>query len=131
MSLLSSLFLRKAPATPSITLPFTALNNPYTARHAWPPNFILLSERHKFRLERRYRRRTQLKWARPQWKKFVTLAQWASILWVCGYGVLYLDMGEKGTTVVDKVREWWMEGGEGEGQEVETRAAVREGRAKG
>ncbi|KAK4953176.1 hypothetical protein LTR10_008882 [Elasticomyces elasticus] len=124
MSLLSSLFLRKAPQTPSITLPFTALNNPYTARHAWPPNFTLLSERHKFRLERRYRRRTQLKWARPQWKKFVTLAQWASILWVCGYGVLYLDMGEKGTTVVDKVREWWMEGGE-DVTEVKTVAGVR------
>ncbi|KAK5712684.1 hypothetical protein LTR15_011676 [Elasticomyces elasticus] len=123
MSLLSSLFLRKAPQTPSITLPFTALNNPYTARHAWPPNFTLLSERHKFRLERRYRRRTQLKWARPQWKKFVTLAQWASILWVCGYGVLYLDMGEKGTTVVDKVREWWMEGGENEA-EVKTMAGA-------
>ncbi|KAK3623886.1 hypothetical protein LTR56_021342 [Elasticomyces elasticus] len=119
MSLLSSLFLRKAPQIPSITLPFTALNNPYTARHAWPPNFTLLSERHKFRLERRYRRRTQLKWARPQWKKFVTLAQWASILWVCGYGVLYLDMGEKGTTVVDKLREWWVEGGENE-TEVKT-----------
>ncbi|KAK3074848.1 hypothetical protein LTR53_002367 [Teratosphaeriaceae sp. CCFEE 6253] len=105
MSFLTNLLFPRTPPPTPITLSFTTLTNPYTARHPWPPNFALLSRTHKFRLERRYRRRTQLKWARPQWKKFTTLAQWGSILWVVAYGALYLDMG-RGRTVLDEVREW-------------------------
>ncbi|TKA82729.1 hypothetical protein B0A55_01263 [Friedmanniomyces simplex] len=124
---LMGLFRRSPPTTSSIILPFTALTNPYTAQRPWPPNFHNLSPKHKFRLERRYRRRTQLKWARPQWKKFVTLAQWASILWVVGYGVLYLDMGNKGRTVADEVREWM----KGQVEGVEGGRKVDEAEQKG
>ena len=55
----------------------------YKARHPWPPDFTLLSQKEQFRLERRYRRRAKLKWARPQLMKAVTFAQWGSVacLW--------------------------------------------------
>ena len=51
----------------------------FKARHPWPPNFSLLSKQDQFRLERRYRRRAKLKWARPRLQKAITIAQWASI----------------------------------------------------
>jgi hypothetical protein len=38
-----------------------------------------LSPKHQFRLERKYRRRAALKYARPQFIKGVQLAQWAII----------------------------------------------------
>ena len=53
--------------------------NPYKAKKAWPPDFTHLSQKHQFRLERRYRRRAKLAWARPKWTKFVKLFTWASI----------------------------------------------------
>jgi hypothetical protein len=84
-------------------------SNPYQCKRPWPPNFEELSQKHQFRLERRYRRRTKLKWARPVWKKWVTLAQWGSIVSVLVYGVLYLDVkdGRGGRTVFDGIRKWW------------------------
>jgi hypothetical protein len=118
MSSLLRLFRSPAPSPPTYTVPFTALNNPYPANRPWPPDFNNLSSQHRFRLERRYRRRTKLKWARPNWKKGVTLAQWGSILFVIGYGVLYLEFEQSGggeqageragrrVTVMDGVREW-------------------------
>jgi hypothetical protein len=42
-----------------------------------------LSPKHQFRLERKYRRRAALKYARPKFIKGVQLAQWAII--GCGY----------------------------------------------
>jgi len=53
--------------------------NAFRAKRQWPPDFSKLSQKHQFRLERRYRRRSKLKWARPQWNKFVQLAQWGSV----------------------------------------------------
>ncbi|KAJ5815151.1 hypothetical protein N7474_006928 [Penicillium riverlandense] len=38
-----------------------------------------LSQKHQFRLERKYRRRAALKYARPKFIKGVTLAQWVII----------------------------------------------------
>lgn len=38
-----------------------------------------LSPKHQFRLERKYRRRAALKYARPKFMKAVTLAQWVVI----------------------------------------------------
>lgn len=53
--------------------------NAYKAKKTWPPDFSQLSQKHQFRLERRYRRRTKLAWARPRWNKMVKLATWGSI----------------------------------------------------
>lgn len=38
-----------------------------------------LSPKHQFRLERKYRRRAALKYARPKFIKTVTLVQWGVI----------------------------------------------------
>jgi hypothetical protein len=46
-----------------------------------------LSPKHQFRLERKYRRRAALKYARPKFIKGVTLAQWVII------GCEWLDCG--------------------------------------
>ena len=107
--LFSNLF-RRAPQVPAnaIKFPFTAETNPYHCKRIWPPEFAKLSKKHQFRLERRYRRRTKLKWARPTWMKVTKLGQWGSILFVLVYGVLYLDMGE-GDTPFDGIRRWYGE----------------------
>ncbi|KFY68278.1 hypothetical protein V496_01198 [Pseudogymnoascus sp. VKM F-4515 (FW-2607)] len=65
--------------------------NLYTAKRLWPPDFSKLSPKHQFRLERRYRRRSKLKWARPKWTKAVKIAQLGSIVFVAVYGVLFAD----------------------------------------
>lgn len=59
---------------------FDIYSNPYKAKRLWPPDFTKLSQKHQFRLERRYRRRAKLKWARPKWTKAVKIAQMSSIL---------------------------------------------------
>ena len=99
----SSLF-RKAPQVPasSPSFPFTIEDNPYRCKREWPPDFSKLSERHQFRLERRYKRRSKLKWARPAWTKAVKLTQWGSIVFVLTYGVLFLEM-QDGQTPFDGV----------------------------
>lgn len=38
-----------------------------------------LSPKHQFRLERKYRRRAALKYARPKFMKAVTIGQWVVI----------------------------------------------------
>ncbi len=122
-ALFNSLFRHAPPISTPNPFPYTHANNPYSAKKPWPPDFTHLSSKHQFRLERRYRRRTKLKWARPGWKKAVTLVQWGSIITVGVYGVLFLEvtegrergvgegervMGERrGRTVFDGVREWW------------------------
>ncbi|KAF4637501.1 hypothetical protein G7Y89_g587 [Cudoniella acicularis] len=70
--------------------------NPYKAKRQWPPDFSKISQKHQFRLERRYRRRSKLKWARPRWTKAVKLAQLGSIVFVTFYGVLFLDWNTQG-----------------------------------
>ncbi|KAK5112030.1 hypothetical protein LTR62_004564 [Meristemomyces frigidus] len=136
---LTALF-RRTPAISerALAFPFTAETNPYRAQRSWPPDFSQLSSKHQFRLERRYRRRTKLKWARPNWKKGVTLVQWASILFVAGYGVLYLDFIDKGTglprtTVMDELRAWLKEqmSTEGTGRRKEAARAKSNAAQKG
>ena len=85
--------------------------NIYKAQKEWPPDFSKLHPKHQFRLERRYRRRSKLKWARPRWTKAVKLTAWGSSLCiptslafmsalltrhvvVLVYGVLFMDWGE-------------------------------------
>lgn len=83
------------------------LTNPYKAKRLWPPDFAKLPPKHQFRLERRYKRRAKLKFARPRWTKAVKLVQLSTIsceyaiyttcditnagIVVIVYGVLFLD----------------------------------------
>ncbi len=67
---------RLAEAGPKLTIH----NNPYKAQKQWPPDFSKLHPKHQFRFERKYRRRSKLKWARPRWVKGVKLAAWGSSL---------------------------------------------------
>lgn len=53
--------------------------NPYRAKRLWPPDFKKLSPKDQFKLERRYRRRSKLAWARPKWTKFTKIAQLGTI----------------------------------------------------
>ncbi|RDW75759.1 hypothetical protein BP5796_06580 [Coleophoma crateriformis] len=69
-------------------------SSPYKAKRLWPPDFSKLSPKHQFRLERRYKRRAKLKWARPRWTKAVKIVQMSSILFVAVYGVLFLDWNQ-------------------------------------
>jgi hypothetical protein len=55
----------------------------YKPKRQWPPDMSKLSPKHQFRLERKYRRRAALKYARPKFIKGVQLAQWGII--GCGY----------------------------------------------
>jgi hypothetical protein len=118
--LFASIF-RRAPQVPShaIHFPYNIKTNPYVAKKPWPPDFTQLSPKHQFRLERRYRRRTKLKWARPNWHKGIKLAQWGSIIFVVVYGVLFLEVRDgkdvgpglgvegRGRSVFDGIREWY------------------------
>ena len=65
--------LRAAEATSAAIK--TPINNPYRAQKQWPPDFTKINAKHQFRLERRYRRRAKLKYARPTWMKFTRLLQ--------------------------------------------------------
>lgn len=76
LNMLSTLVRRSAAAV----RPFNPHTNPYKAKRHWPPDFDKLSQKHQFRMERRYRRRAKLKWARPRWTKMVKLAQWGSAI---------------------------------------------------
>ncbi|KFY21818.1 hypothetical protein V493_07088 [Pseudogymnoascus sp. VKM F-4281 (FW-2241)] len=69
--------------------------NVFKAKRLWPPDFEKLSTKHQFRLERRYRRRSKLKWARPRWTKAVKIAQLSSIVFVAVYGVLFADFKQE------------------------------------
>nr|POE46992.1 hypothetical protein CFP56_00324 [Quercus suber] len=108
-SIFASIFRRapKGPAPNALAFPYTAQSNPYRCKRTWPPDFAQLSQKHQFRLERRFRRRTKLKWARPTWTKIVKLGQWGSILFVLVYGVLYLEIDERHRSAFDSIREWY------------------------
>lgn len=71
-----SLFRRKRVAD---SPPFDPAKNPYKARRPWPPDFSTMDEKHQFRLEKRYRRRTQMAYLRPGWVKGVKIVQWTAI----------------------------------------------------
>ncbi|THW17683.1 hypothetical protein D6C85_09018 [Aureobasidium pullulans] len=94
--------IRRAAAAPK----FDFARNPYKSKRTWPPDFTKLSQKHQFRLERRYRRRAKLKWARPTWTKFVKLSTWATISFVVVYGVLFMETDERGT-VFDTIRDYY------------------------
>ncbi|PKY02619.1 hypothetical protein P168DRAFT_328641 [Aspergillus campestris IBT 28561] len=60
-----------------------------------------LSPKHQFRLERKYRRRAALKFARPQWMKITKLVQWGVISFVLLYAVLFMEWDERGSPFDD------------------------------
>lgn len=57
----------------------TAPQRIYQAKHPWPPDFTQLSKADKFRLERKYKRRTRLASASPRWMMFTGLLQVATV----------------------------------------------------
>ncbi|KGO78423.1 hypothetical protein PITC_068860 [Penicillium italicum] len=65
--------------------------SPYQPKRQWPPDMSKLSPKHQFRLERKYRRRAALKYARPKFMKAVTLGQWVVIGFVIIYSVLFME----------------------------------------
>ncbi|CUS14830.1 unnamed protein product [Tuber aestivum] len=95
----------------------------YKAKKPWPPDFSLLSQKHQFRLERRYRRRMKLKFARPRLQKAVKLAQGGIISCqskdsypsfggqefiysVVFWAAFINDWGERGNKLVQPLRNW-------------------------
>lgn len=87
----------------------TARNNPYKAQKEWPPDFTKLHPKYQFRLERRYRRRSKLRYSRPWWTKSVKLAASGSSFFILVYGVLFMDWGEMAGRDVkpfEGTREW-------------------------
>ncbi|PUU78739.1 hypothetical protein B9Z19DRAFT_1114817 [Tuber borchii] len=78
----------------------------YKAKKPWPPDFSLLSQKHQFRLERRYRRRMKLKFARPRLQKVVKLAQGVIISTLAIWAVFINDWGERGNRPVQPLRDW-------------------------
>ncbi|RKF53367.1 hypothetical protein GcC1_221015 [Golovinomyces cichoracearum] len=73
------------------------LNNHFKSRTVWPPDFSKLDAKQKFRYERKFKRRSKLKWLRPGWVKGVKIAQFTSIVFVLIYGVLFLDLSSEGS----------------------------------
>ncbi|KAJ5871747.1 uncharacterized protein N7529_004100 [Penicillium soppii] len=78
----------KANSPPSFDDAYYSL---YPPKRQWPPDMSKLSPKHQFRLERKYRRRAALKYARPKFIKAVTIAQWAVIGFVIIYAVLFME----------------------------------------
>jgi hypothetical protein len=74
--------------------PFTVHSNPYRAHKRWPPDLSSLSSAQQLHFEKTYRRRTKLKWARPVFKRWLTLVQNTLILGVVLYMVLVHEYEE-------------------------------------
>ncbi|KAJ5460319.1 uncharacterized protein N7458_001871 [Penicillium daleae] len=89
---------------PSYRNPNDEYYSPYKPKRQWPPDMSKLSPKHQFRLERKYRRRAALKYARPKFIKTVTLAQWVIIGFVVIYAVLFMNWDTKDTPF-DGIRE--------------------------
>ncbi|PQE17142.1 Glycolipid anchored surface GAS1 protein [Rutstroemia sp. NJR-2017a WRK4] len=101
---------RRAAQQTQSKIPFDIYQNPYKAKRLWPPDFAKLSQKHQFRLERRYKRRAKLKWARPGWTKGVKIVQLGSILFVIVYGVLFADWSKGSASAhspFDGIRKWF------------------------
>ncbi|TQB69781.1 hypothetical protein MPDQ_001363 [Monascus purpureus] len=60
-----------------------------------------LSPKHQFRLERKYRRRAALKYARPKWTKATKILQWGIIGFIIVYAVLFMEWDERGNPFED------------------------------
>ncbi|KAL2852446.1 hypothetical protein BJY01DRAFT_96670 [Aspergillus pseudoustus] len=78
--------------------------SPYKPKRTWPPDMTKLSPKHQFRLERKYRRRAALKYARPKWTKATKLAQGAVIGFVIIYALLFMEWDERGASPIEEFR---------------------------
>ncbi|KAL2819536.1 hypothetical protein BJX63DRAFT_428751 [Aspergillus granulosus] len=98
-----------APEQPQID-PSEALSSedvyysPYKPKRTWPPDMTKLSPKHQFRLERKYRRRAALKYARPKWTKATKLAQGGAIGFVILYALLFMEWDERGASPIEEFR---------------------------
>ncbi|KAJ5983743.1 hypothetical protein N7481_005842 [Penicillium waksmanii] len=89
-----------------------AYYSPHKPKRQWPPDMSKLSPKHQFRLERKYRRRAALKYARPKFIKTVTLVQWGVIGFVVIYAVLFMNWDTRDTPF-DGLRENFFSGLQG------------------
>ncbi|CAG8285451.1 unnamed protein product [Penicillium salamii] len=78
--------------------------SPHQPKRQWPPDMSKLSPKHQFRLERKYRRRAALKYARPKLMKATKIGQWVVIGFVLVYAVLFMEW-ETSATPFHGVRE--------------------------
>ncbi|KAL6234803.1 hypothetical protein BDW75DRAFT_211230 [Aspergillus navahoensis] len=76
----------------------------YPPKRQWPPDMSKLSPKHQFRLERKYRRRAALKYARPKWTKATKIVQWGTIGFVLIYALLFMEWDEKGGMPIEDLR---------------------------
>ncbi|GIK03263.1 hypothetical protein Aspvir_007332 [Aspergillus viridinutans] len=83
--------------------------SPYKPKRQWPPDMSKLSPKHQFRLERKYRRRAALKFARPKWVKATKLLQWGVIGFVLIYALLFMEWDERGSPF-DEIRRAFFSG---------------------
>ncbi|KAL4937936.1 hypothetical protein BDV06DRAFT_202025 [Aspergillus oleicola] len=81
-----------------------AYYSPYKPKRQWPPDMSKLSPKHQFRLERKYRRRAALKYARPKWVKATKLVQWGAIGFVLVYALLFMEWDERGGKPIEELR---------------------------
>ncbi|PWY87314.1 hypothetical protein BO94DRAFT_624482 [Aspergillus sclerotioniger CBS 115572] len=86
--------------------------SPYKPKRQWPPDMSKLSPKHQFRLERKYRRRAALKYARPKWTKATKLVQWGCIGFVLVYAMLFMEWDERGSPF-DEIRRTFFAGVKG------------------
>lgn len=100
---IKSIFGWKPSPAPFVPAPFTAINNPYRARKAWPPDFTTLHSKHQFHFEKTYRRRSKLKYTRPTWIKGTKIVQYASTVVIVGYWIFFLRVEGKEGTPFDAV----------------------------
>ncbi|PYH34595.1 uncharacterized protein BO87DRAFT_376473 [Aspergillus neoniger CBS 115656] len=83
--------------------------SPYKPKRQWPPDMSKLSPKHQFRLERKYRRRAALKYARPKWVKATKITQWVVIGFVLVYALLFMEWDERGSPF-DEIRRTFFAG---------------------
>ncbi|EYE99808.1 uncharacterized protein EURHEDRAFT_407806 [Aspergillus ruber CBS 135680] len=81
----------------------------YKPKRQWPPDMSKLSQKHQFRLERKYRRRAALKFARPKWTKGTKLVQWGVIGFTLVYALLFMQWDIKGSPL-DELRDTFFAG---------------------
>ncbi|OTB11303.1 hypothetical protein K445DRAFT_322089 [Daldinia sp. EC12] len=81
--------------------------SPYKPKKVWPPDFSKLSEKEKFRFERRYKRRVKLATARPRWDKFIKLVQLFSVTTVLVYSVLFMDWQTENQPFQETREKFW------------------------
>ncbi|RHZ43862.1 uncharacterized protein CDV56_100803 [Aspergillus thermomutatus] len=97
------------PPEPPLDGEPAAYYSPYKPKRQWPPDMSKLSPKHQFRLERKYRRRAALKFARPKWTKATKLIQWGVIGFVLVYALLFMEWDERGSPF-DEIRRAFFSG---------------------